>query len=67
MITKRKTQIFCLNKPTRNRDRLKIKDGKWIYHANTKIKTANVAILIANNIDIRIVHIIKDKDGCFII
>ena len=45
----------------------KWEDGKNIFHANGKQKKAGVAILISDQIDLKIKKITRDKEGHYII
>ena len=40
---------------------------KNIFHANGKQKKAGVAILLSNNIDLKIKNITRDKEGYYIV
>ena len=46
--------------------RLKVRGWKNIFHANGKQKKAGVAILISDKIDLKIMKIIRDKEGHYI-
>ena len=45
---------------------LKVRGWKNIFHANGKKKKAGVAILISDNIDLKIRKITRDKEGHYI-
>ena len=45
---------------------LKVRGWKNIFHANGKQKKAGVAILISDKIDLKIMKIIRDKEGHYI-
>ena len=47
--------------------RLKVRGWKNIFHANGKQKKAGVAILLSNNIDLKIKNITRDKEGYYIV
>ena len=65
-IQKQDPHIWCLQethfKP-KDRYRLKVKGWKNLFHANRKQKTAEVAILISDKIDLKIKKIPRDKEG----
>ena len=46
--------------------RLKVRGWKDIFHANGKQKKAGVAILISDEIDLKIKKITRDKEGHYI-
>ena len=61
--------ICCLQETHfRPRDtyRLKVREGKKIFHANGNQKKAEVAILISDKIDFKIKTITRDKEGHYI-
>ena len=66
---KNKTHIYMLStrNPLRPIDtyRLKVRGWKNTFHANAKQRTAGVAILISDKIDLKIM-IIRDKEGHYI-
>ena len=58
--------ICCLQKLYfRSKDtyRLKMREWKNMLHANGKQKKAGVAILISENVDLKIKNITRDKEG----
>ena len=68
-IQKQDPYICCLQDMYfRPRDtyRLKVKGWKKIFYANGNQKKAGVAILILDNIDLKIKNIIRDKEGQYI-
>ena len=69
MDTKQDAYICCLQKTHfRSQDacRLKMRGWKNMFHANGKQKKAVVAILILDNIDLKIKKITRDKEGHYI-
>ena len=46
--------------------RLKLRGWKNTFHANAKQRTAGVAILISDKIDLKIKKITRDKEGHYI-
>ena len=46
--------------------KLKVRGWKNIFHANGKQKTAGVAILLSDKIDLKIKKITRDKEGHYI-
>ena len=50
----------------KDRYRLKVKGWKNLFHANRKQKTAEVAILISDKIDLKIKKITRDNKGHYI-
>ena len=46
--------------------RLKVRGWKKMFHANGNQKKARVAILISEKIDSKMKHVIRDKEGCYI-
>ena len=64
-IQKQDPHIWCLQethfKP-KDRYRLKVKGWKNLFHANRKQKTAEVAILISDKIDLKIKKIKSNKE-----
>ena len=65
---KNKTQICCLQETHfRPQDtyRLKVREGKNIFHANGMQNKAGLAILISQNIDLKM-KITRDKEGYYI-
>ena len=65
-IQKQDPYIYCLQETHfRPQDtyRLKVRGQKNILHANGKQKKAGVAILISDNIDLKIKKITRDKEG----
>ena len=68
-IQKQDPYICCLQEThLRSQDtyRLKVIGWKNIFHANGKQKTAGVAILLSDKIDLKIKKITRDKEGCCI-
>ena len=68
-IQKQDLNICCLQETHfRPRDtyRLKVRDGKKIFHTNGNQKKAGVAILISDKIDFEIKTITRDKEGHYI-
>ena len=66
---KNKTHICCLQETHfRPKDtyRPKVREWKNIFHANRKQKKAEVAILIADKIDLKIKKITRVKKGYYI-
>ena len=65
-IQKQDPYICCLQETYfRPKDtyRLKVREWKYIFHANGKQKNAGVAILISDKIDLNIKKITRDKEG----
>ena len=65
-IEKQDLCICCLQKfYSRSKDtyRLKVREWKNIFHANGKQKKAGVAILISENVDLKVKNITRDKEG----
>ena len=58
---KNKTRMYAVR--PQDTDRLKVRGWKNIFHANGKQKKAGVAILISDNIDLKIKKITRDKEG----
>ena len=61
--------VCCLQEThlkTRDTYRLKVKDWKKIFHANTDQKKAGVAIFISDKIDFKTKTVKRDKDGHYI-
>ena len=68
-IQKQEPYVFCLQETHfRPQDtyKLKVRGWKTIFHANGKQKKAGVAILISDNIDLKIRKITRDKEGHYI-
>ena len=68
-IQKQDPYIFCLQETHfRPKDtyRLKVREWKNIFHANSKQKKAGVEILISDIIDLKIKKITRDKEGHYI-
>ena len=68
---KNKIHMYAVyKKPTSDRPqdtyRLKVRGWKNIFHANGKQKKAGVAILISDQIDLKIKKITRDKKGYYI-
>jgi len=66
---KNKIHIYAVyKKPTSDLDknRLKVRGWKNIFHAKGKQRKAGVAILIADKIDLKIKKITRDKEGHYI-
>ena len=66
---KNQTHIYAVyKKPTSDLDknRLKVRGWKNIFHAKGKQRKAGVAILIADKIDLKIKKITRDKEGHYI-
>ena len=66
---KNKIHIYAVyKKPTSDLKtyRLKVRGWKNIFHANGKQKKAGVAILISDQIDLKIKKITRDKEGHYI-
>ena len=61
--TKHKTYLLSKRNSflKKDKDRLKIKRWKKIYHANTSHKKAGVKILILHNVDFKTRNITRDK------
>ena len=61
--------MLSTRNPFRPQDtyRLKVRGWKNIFHANGKQKKAGVAILISDNIDLKIKKITRDKEGYYIV
>ena len=65
-IQKQDPYICCLQEThVRPKDAYSLKVRRWknISHANGKQKTAGVAILISDKIDLKVKKIIRDKEG----
>ena len=64
---KNKTHIYAVYKNStpglKTLNRLKEREWKNIFHANGKQKKAGVAILISENVDLKIKNITRDKEG----
>ena len=63
---KNKTHIYTVyKKPVRPKDtyRPKMRGQKHIFHANEKQKKAGIAILISDEIDLKIKNLLRDKKG----
>ena len=61
--------ICCLQEThftSRDTYKLKVRGGKKIFHANGDQKKAGVAILISDKIDLKMEHILRDKEGHYI-
>ena len=61
--------ICCLQETHfRHRDtyRLKVRGWKKIFHANGNQKKAGVAILISDKIDFKIMNVVRDKEGHYV-
>ena len=61
--------ICCLREPyfrSRNTYRLKVRGWEKLFHANGNQKKAGVAILITDQIDIKIKTVTRDKEGHYI-
>ena len=68
-IEKQGPYIRCLQEihfRPRDRDRLKVRGWKKIFHANGNQKKAGVAILISDKTDYKIKTITRDKEGHYI-
>ena len=68
-IQKQDSYICCLQETHfRPKDtyRLKVRDWKNILHTNGKQKKAGIAILISDQIDLKIKKITRDKEGHYI-
>ena len=68
-IQKQDPYICCLQETHfRHQDTYKLKVRGWknIFHANGKQKTAGVAILLSDKIDLKIKKITRDKEGHYI-
>ena len=68
-IQKQEPYICCLQEThfrPRDTQRLKVRGGKKIFHANGNEKKAAVAILISDKIDFKIKTIRRDKEGHYI-
>ena len=67
--TKHKTYLLSKRNSflKKDKDRLKIKRWKKIYHANTNQKEADVTILVSDRADCRARKIFKDKQEHYII
>ena len=68
-IQKQDPYICCLQEThfrPQEKYRLKVRGWKNIFHANGKQKKAGVAILISDNIDLKI-KITRDKEGHYIL
>ena len=66
---KNKIHIYAVyKKPTSDLDknRLKVRGWKNIFHANGKQRKAEVEILISDKIDLKIKKITRDKEGHYI-
>ena len=67
---KNKTFIYAVYKNStpglKTLNRLKEREWKNIFHANGKQKKAGVAILISENVDLKIKNITRDKEGHYI-
>ena len=66
---KQDPNICCLQKThfrPRDRNTLKVRGWKMIFHADGKQKKAGVAILISDKIDFKIKTITRDKEGNYI-
>ena len=69
-IQKQDPYIYCLQETQlrpKNTYRLKVRGWKNIFHANSKQKKAEVAILISDKIDLKIKKITRDKKGHYIV
>ena len=69
-IERQDSYICCLQETDfRPKDtcRLKVRGWKNIFHAKEKQKKAGVAILLSNNIDLKIKNITRDKEGYYIV
>ena len=68
-IQKQDPYICCLQETyfrPKDTHRLKVRGWKNIFHANGKQKKAGVAILISDQIDLKIKKITRDKKGYYI-
>ena len=63
---KNKTHIYDAYKRHRDTYRLKVRGWKKLFHANRNQKKAEVAILISEKIDFKIMTITRDKEGHYI-
>ena len=64
-IQKQDPYIYCLleiHLKSRVMNKLKVRDGKKIFHANRDQKKAGVAILISDKIDFQIKAVERDKE-----
>ena len=69
-IRKQDPSICCLQETHfRPKDvfRLKVRGWRTIYHANGQQKKARVAILISDNLDVKIKAVSRDAEGHYII
>ena len=62
---RRPIYMLSTRKPLQTKDtyRLKVRGWEDIFHANGKQKKAGVAILLTDQIDLKIKKIVRDKEG----